>query len=51
MQQTWSECLKRLQGAPDAALEWSRSGVEVWKNVPWNDWITDVRARLNSLGP
>ena len=27
MQQVWSECLRRLLDAPDAALEWSRSGL------------------------
>lgn len=27
MQQAWTECVKRLREAPDAALEWSRSGV------------------------
>lgn len=27
MQQVWTECVKRLREAPDAALDWSRSGL------------------------
>lgn len=27
MQQVWTECVKRLREAPDAAMEWSRSGM------------------------
>ena len=27
MQAVWSECVKRLREAPDAALEWGRSGI------------------------
>lgn len=27
MQELWSQCLKRLKEAPDAALEWGRSGM------------------------
>src|SRR5690349_19923887 len=32
MQELWSQCLKRLKEAPDAALEWGRSGVAFLKS-------------------
>lgn len=32
MQELWSECLKRLKEAPDAALEYGRSGVSFLKS-------------------